>query len=92
MIVADPASLPVLAMVEQTKETFAGELRGEELVIRSSRGGTCRGRVRFSGLSYGSGHLSCADGRFGSFSVHMAGGLGTAYGRLGSQDITLTFG
>jgi hypothetical protein len=84
--------LPVLAMVEETKETFAGQLVGQELTIRSSRGSLCRGRLRLGEMGYGAAHFACSDGRYGNLTVHMRGSLGTAYGTFDGRRITLTVG
>lgn len=87
-----PSPLPVLAMVEQTKETFSGQLVGEELLLVSSRGVSCRGRLRFKADGYGSGTLSCPDGRFGNVVGHMSGHMGIAYGTFDGRRFTLTVG
>ena len=92
MIMASAPPLPVLAIVEPTKETFSGSIRGETLVIRSDSGPGCSGRVRVDGYGYGFGSLSCSDGRYGNFTLHMVGRMGTASGSLDGKDFTLTVG
>jgi hypothetical protein len=92
VLLALSAVLPVLGIVETTKETFSGSWTPTELVLRSDSGPICRGEIHMVGLGYGSGTLRCSDGRSGRFSVSMAGGRGSAYGTLDGKSLTLSIG
>lgn len=93
MIALIALSLPVLGIVETTKETFAGSLTGVELVLRSDdRPADCHARLVMGTSGYGSGSLVCSDGRAGHFSVHILSGHGTAYGSLDGKALTLSIG
>jgi hypothetical protein len=92
MILLVSALLPVLGIVESTKETFVGSLAGRELVIRSDDSpAVCRGQLEMSG-SYGASLLECSDGRTGRVTIHLAGGRGVAHGTLEGRPFTLTVG
>jgi hypothetical protein len=91
MLADVPPPVPVVAIVETTRETFAGRMVGEELLIRSDGGPECSGRVRLVGTA-AYGNLRCSDGRFGHFTARLIGGRGSAYGTLGGQSFTLAIG
>jgi hypothetical protein len=86
------APLPIIAQVAASQESFVGHLDGETLVMSSSRGAVCSGRVRIGSLGYGHGNFVCKDGRAGNFSVHVSGRFGSAYGTFDGRRITLTLG
>lgn len=92
LVLTAAAALPVLGIVETTKETLSGSLRGSELLVQFDRGASCVGRVRLGETGWGTGTLSCADGRSGRFVFHLVNGMGTAQGELDGEALTLTFG
>jgi hypothetical protein len=79
----------LLAQGEVGHETMTGSLDGDHLTVRMDTSGiACRGY-----LAEGHGRLVCSDGRTGAFLYQRQDdGTGTGYGRLGSEDLILTFG
>lgn len=79
--------LPVLGMVETTKETFSGTAFGAELTFTSDRGCRCRAELRDRRAL-----VDCSDGRSGYLTWRPASRGGVARGTLGGEPVTVVVG
>lgn len=84
--------LPLIGIVETTKETFTGTLTGTQAVLVSDNGGpSCAARLS---PDRGEAYLTCSDGRTGfiRYQLNEDWRLGTGHGHLGGEPFTLVLG
>jgi hypothetical protein len=90
-------TLPVTGSSEDGRLTFSGTATGHmdgsgTITLKSNTGLRVTGDFVYVTSRQGEGTFKCSDGRTGPFRFVSTGTRGTGTGRLGSENITFSFG